>query len=383
MKRIKLSHQPSEWSAALAQARQQLLSGGLVIYPTETVYGLAALASSEVAIDKLIKFKARPVGKGISLLVAGQTMAGQLTDLASNAGASTLNLMNRYWPGPVTLVVQPWPSAKIDSRLLAETGSLGLRQSSHPLAQALIEQVGEPITATSANKAGQRQPRSIELALAPLSESQLELIDLVLDWDELPPNPPSTVIDTTSLSPQVLRRGQIELGDQSTSTETTETIESVERLDDWVASWLNRYQGWLGEQPTILALDGPMGAGKTTLANSLGRLLEADSVVNSPTYTLVKEYRLARWPKLPKLVHLDCFRLKRAEDWLTLNLFDYVQSDSLVVCEWPELVEAAWTDPTWLIIKISLSGQGDQPRQLVVTDNLAELTRYRLKQDSQ
>lgn len=369
MLRIKVSHQPSDWPAALAIARQHLLAGGLVIYPTETVYGLAALASSKTAIDKLIKFKARPVGKGISLLVSGLPMTSRLTDLEQNSTAA--KLVNRYWPGPVTIVVQPNQTAPLDSRLLAESGSLGLRQSSHRLAQALIEAVGEPFTATSANLAGERQPRSVELALAPLSKSQLDLIDLVLDFGELPPNPPSTVIDTTSLSPQILRHGSVELANRST---TTVTIESLDQLDSFAEEWLGRYQGWLGEQPTILALNGPMGAGKTTFARTLGQALQADSPVNSPTYTLAKEYRLKRWPKLPKLVHLDCFRLKQPEDWLTLGLDSCVQNDTLVICEWSELVEKVWTDPNWLIIHLELRGQGDQPRQVSLSDNLQALT---------
>ena len=146
--------------AAIANAVRALEAGLVVVYPTETVYGLGTRADSSEAIDRLFRLKGRPEGKGVSLLVDDLAGAGSLID--GPAPAPAIALAEAFWPGPLTIVLPA--AAGVDRRLLGEGGGIGLRCSSDPLARALCAACSAPITSTSANPSGTPPATEIETA---------------------------------------------------------------------------------------------------------------------------------------------------------------------------------------------------------------------------
>jgi L-threonylcarbamoyladenylate synthase len=139
--------------AAASQVRDAvtaLRAGRLVVYPTETVYGLGADAMSPTGLAALLDLKGRSAEKGLSVLVADLEGAGAL--LAAEPPASARALARALWPGPLTLVLPA--ASSVPAVLVGATGGVGLRCSPDPLAAALVRDLGRPITATSANPSG-------------------------------------------------------------------------------------------------------------------------------------------------------------------------------------------------------------------------------------
>ncbi len=132
--------------AALATLRQ----GGAVVYPTETFYGLGARALSRSAVGAVAGLKGRDAGKPIALVVADVAM---LARVVAYVPAPARRLMDAFWPGPLTLVLPARPD--LPPALTAGGDRIGVRISSHPIAQALVTALGEPLTATSANPGGE------------------------------------------------------------------------------------------------------------------------------------------------------------------------------------------------------------------------------------
>jgi L-threonylcarbamoyladenylate synthase len=180
------SNVPVPEAAGIAAAAQLLAAGGIVVYPTETLYGLGADAFSPAALERLVGLKGREAGKAVSVLVATPAMLDTLVSEVSTAAAA---LMRRFWPGPLTLVFAARPD--ISPLLTGGTQSIGVRLSSHPQATALVRALGRPITAPSANPAGQPAPRSIATARAYFGAR----VDAYLDGGLLPGEPASTVVD--------------------------------------------------------------------------------------------------------------------------------------------------------------------------------------------
>lgn len=135
------------------EAGALILAGELVVFPTETSYGLACRAFDGPAVARLVRAKARPDGKPLPILLPG------LTYLRRNTYESPMiALAEAFWPGALTLVVPAFPG--LPGPVTAGTNMVGVRMSAHPHAQALLEIVGEPIVATSANQSGYPASRS-------------------------------------------------------------------------------------------------------------------------------------------------------------------------------------------------------------------------------
>jgi len=132
----------------------------VVVYPTETVYGLGADAMSRAALAALVSLKGRDAEKGLSVVVADLDSAGSLLAAAPPAGARAL--VKALWPGPLTLVLPA--ASSLPDALMGATGGVGLRCTSDPVATALVREFGAPITATSANPSG--LPPATDVAMA-------------------------------------------------------------------------------------------------------------------------------------------------------------------------------------------------------------------------
>jgi len=140
----------TEQDDSIEAAAAALERGELVVYPTETVYGLGADATSPQALDRLLELKMRDEGKGISLLVTDLGSAASLIAGPIPRGASAL--ADAFWPGPLTLVLPAAPG--VTRCLLGTTGGVGLRCSSDPICGRLLRAFGRPLTSTSANPSG-------------------------------------------------------------------------------------------------------------------------------------------------------------------------------------------------------------------------------------
>ena len=193
-----------EVQASLSRTIQHLNDGGVLAYPTETVYGFGG-AVHEAAVDALVRLKRRPRGKPFLLLIADSAMLGRL-DLHLTRSASMLAA--RHWPGPLTLGL-PGGERRLPERLRGPEGGIAVRWTSHPALQRLLRAYGDPLTSTSANRPGVPPAMTAaEIERQWTGELGSGLIRL-LDGGRLNPSAPSTVVDCMGQRPRVIRPGAI------------------------------------------------------------------------------------------------------------------------------------------------------------------------------
>jgi L-threonylcarbamoyladenylate synthase len=186
---------------AIAEAADVLRSGGLVAFPTETVYGLGADATCGEAVARIYAAKDRPRFNPLIAHVADRAAALREGDFSGAA----LRLAEAFWPGPLTLVVPAAPRASVSALARAGLDSVALRVPGHPLALALIAAVGRPIAAPSANRSGRVSPTTADHVLADLDGR----IDLVLDGGATVVGVESTIVACLDARPALLRPGGI------------------------------------------------------------------------------------------------------------------------------------------------------------------------------
>lgn len=302
-----------------------LKSGGLIIFPTETSYGVGVDATNPEAVSKLLLYKKRPEGKAISIAVANQQIAKQYVEINANAQ----NFYNNFLPGPVTIISKS--HHKVDSRLESETGTLGIRIPNYRLMLNILEKFNKPITATSANISGGKTPYTTEDILENIPERNKNLIDLIIDAGELPKNPPSTVIDTTSNNLTIIRSGRVDPLKttllENVSTQNEEETISIGK--DLINKFYNK------ELPLLILLSGELGAGKTHLTKGIGQELNINYVIKSPTYNYVNEYKIN---DSTKLFHMDAWKIQSKEDLNSLGFYDWFKKGNVIVIEWPSVI---------------------------------------------
>jgi L-threonylcarbamoyladenylate synthase len=184
----------------IGKAVKILRDGGVIAYPTETFYGLAADAENEQAIKKIFHVKGREFRNPIALIIGDEKPLDGLVNGIPPVGRL---LADTFWPGPLTLVMQA--KAAVSPRLTAGSGKVGIWISSHPLAKALAIAFGGAITATSANLSGASECRTAQEVLDQLKDS----VDAVLDGGITPGGAGSTFVDITTEPVTVLREGAI------------------------------------------------------------------------------------------------------------------------------------------------------------------------------
>lgn len=190
-----LSVQVEDW---LTQALAILRAGGVVAFPTDTVYGLGALAFDHAAVERIYGVKGRSTEKAIPVLIGE---VDDLTQVAVEIPPVAQRLAARFWPGPLTLVLPKHP--RLPSAI-STTPTVGIRLPDHPVARALLRAAG-PMAVTSANLTGQASPVTAGEVLEQLDGR----IPLVLDGGVTPGGIPSTVVDCCGPSPRLLRAGPI------------------------------------------------------------------------------------------------------------------------------------------------------------------------------
>ncbi len=198
----------SDIATAIPQVVKHLEKGGLLAYPTETVYGFGSRAN-QADVAALAALKGRSATKPFLLLISDRGMA-EAHGLAFNASADAL--ARAFWPGPLTLVL-PGGSGRLPDLLRGPDGGIAVRWTSHQAIARLVAALGSPLTSTSANLPGQPPgPGAAAIArdFAPaVSAGQL----LVLDGGVLGNRPPSTVVDCTRPQAQIVREGTLSVAE--------------------------------------------------------------------------------------------------------------------------------------------------------------------------
>ena len=197
---LKVEKDPNRSEAVIGQAARLIRHGTVVAFPTETFYGLAALATDHRAVARVYLLKKRGLHKSLSILIADLS---ELDHWIENLSREARHLAASFWPGPLTLVC---PAGKrLPTILTAGTGKIAVRISSHPVAQVLVQAVGGPITATSANRSGSPSCRSCEQVISQLGQD----LEAILDAGLTPGGKASTIADVTTWPPKILRIGAI------------------------------------------------------------------------------------------------------------------------------------------------------------------------------
>jgi len=184
------------WAAdrdAVARAAERLRAGAVIAFPTDTLYAIGARAGDASAVRRLYEVKQRPTTQPLVLLVRGLDQFAEVALLSPEA----LDLIRRFWPGPLTLVVP--------SRSGATGETIAGRAPDHPVAMALLAGLDQPIASSSANRAGERPPADADAVLAGLGGE----LDLVLDDGPCRLAQPSTILDLSGSVPRILRAGAI------------------------------------------------------------------------------------------------------------------------------------------------------------------------------
>ena len=204
MQRIVLDGEPL--GAAVAAAVGVLQKGGVVLYPTDTLYGLGADAFSDEAVDKVYEIKGRDERKPMHCIVADLAMA----ELYAYVDNDARLLMKQLLPGALTLILKKRPHVR--RGIARGLDTIGIRIPNNELCLALAREFDRPYTATSANVAGLPPARSVEPIVRQLASAAAS-VDLIIDAGELPPSEPSTVVDLSGEAPVILREGEIPVVD--------------------------------------------------------------------------------------------------------------------------------------------------------------------------
>lgn len=177
-----------------------LKNSGIIAYPTESFYALGVLATDEVAIKKLYTIKKRQAEKPLPIIIGD---INSLASIVKAIPAQAEDLINRYWPGPLTLIFDSQDN--IPDLLTGDKKKLAVRIPGESVALHLARALGLPFTSTSANTAGQPPAEEIDSIIKYFGDK----IDLIIDAGKAPGGKPSTIIDVTVTPPKVLREGRI------------------------------------------------------------------------------------------------------------------------------------------------------------------------------
>lgn len=187
---------------AIVEAAKIMLSGGTVVFPTDTVYGLGCDATNEYAVKKVFKIKGRKETKPMAIIVRDLEMAKKVAFVDKRLEKA----LNIIWPGAVTAVL--WRKYKLPEILTAKEQTIGLRIPDYKLTHLLAENMGRPYVATSANISGRQATTKIDEVLEYFKESFLKP-DLILDAGDLKFCEPSTVLDLSKAKPKIVRIGPV------------------------------------------------------------------------------------------------------------------------------------------------------------------------------
>ena len=187
---------------SIESAVEVLRRGGLVAYPTDTLYGLGADALNETAVERVFETKGRPQGMPLPLLIGEREQLSMITETVPEAA---WKFAEAFWPGGLTLVLPV--GLDVPALVTARGWKVAVRLPDHPIPRELSRRLGRPITGTSANRSGGPEPTTADEVRRQLSSS----VDIVLKGGPAPIGRSSTVLDITGNQPRVLRQGAVSI----------------------------------------------------------------------------------------------------------------------------------------------------------------------------
>src|SRR3989344_8174675 len=348
MRLIKLTAQNSK--EIVRHTIKVLRRGGLVVFPSDTVYGLLVDATNQDAVLKLLEFKERQAGKAISIFVSDMKMLKKIVKI----NKTKTNLLNNILPGQFTVVLdydKKYSKFKLSKNLMSEKNTIGLRYPFYFVINLLIVTFKKPITATSANLSGAVPAHSISAFLRRISKKKKDMLDLVVDGGSLPRNKPSTVIDFTSEKIKQLRSGDINLfGNFKYISKTPEGTKKIAKVI------LKENIKKLKDKSLVIILKGPLGAGKTVFVKGVGEYFGIKNII-SPSFVIYYEYKIGS----KKLIHADLFNIKDEEELKYLGFEKYLKVGNIICIEWGEkssnLIKLLSAKSKILYIDISYQGK--------------------------
>ncbi len=253
----------------LRKAAEVIKRGGLVVFPTETVYGIGANAFNENACKKIFKAKGRPQDNPLIVHISSIDM---LYDVVLSVPRIAYEFIDKLWPGPLTLIMEK--KSNVPDVVSASLPTVAVRMPSHPVANLLIELSGHPIAAPSANLSGKPSPTSFEH----VKDDMMGRVDVIIDAGETPLGIESTIIDLTKDPPVLLRPGPL-------------TLEQISRISE-----IEVHKGALGK----FSLDKPPSPGmkyrhyapekRLILVKSMDKMKSVLRNFNDPIVVCPKEH---------------------------------------------------------------------------------------------
>ena len=254
----------------LSEAARVIRDGGLVVFPTETVYGIGANAFDEKACRKIFIAKGRPQDNPLIVHISSLDM---LERVVSKVPERAYRFIDKLWPGPLTLIMEKDPS--VPGVVSASLPTVAVRMPSHPVAKLLIELSGCPIAAPSANLSGKPSPTSFDH----VKDDMMGRVDVIIDSGETPFGIESTIIDLTKDPPELLRPGPL-------------TVEQISEISE-----IRVHEGALG----TVSLDKPPSPGmkyrhyapekRLILVENIGKMKEVLSEFDDPIVICPKEHK--------------------------------------------------------------------------------------------
>ena len=307
----------------IKKAVQNLKDGKIIIYPTETCYGIGADSTNQESVNKILIYKSKRQDKPLSIAVSNKKMA---LDYA-NFNEVTHNIFDNYLPGPITVVTKG--KNKVANGVQSVIKTIGIRFPDYPLILDIIETFGKPITATSANASYKKTPYCIDDILNTTSKKQQNLIGLVIDAGKLPSRKTSAVIDTTLEEINILREGDIKLKDSKTFISNSE-----EQTQKFAKKIMNSVEKFVGKKLIVFEMYGELGTGKTRFTRFFTSNLNVKENVVSPTFTLCNEYKGVYKKQEINIYHIDAYRMFDEKEIDDLGSETIFAKPNIVLIEW-------------------------------------------------
>lgn len=359
-----------------------LKQGGLVVYPSDTVYGLLVDSTNYDAVEKLIRFKNRPFGKAISIFVHDISSFSRYLCITSDK----IDLLMNILPGPFTIVANS--KHKVQKSLESEKNTLGLRLPKYAPVIELIRKLGKPTTATSANLGGRKPHYSIQSLMKEMPKSKKILIDLIVDAGKLPRNKPSTVIDISGQKVEILRKGDMKVSKINSFISNSEF--ETQKIGNFIIS--SNYLKNPDKAISIILI-GDLGTGKTEMTRGIAKYFGIDKII-SPTFVVYYEYEIPISPRASSLnpskfekydnktgnnkflhsrninnfIHADLFNIEEDEEFEHLGLTSYLKPGNVLVVEWGEklgsLIKTIQKETVCFVVEIT--HQGEKSREITI-----------------
>lgn len=187
---------------ALVRVAEEVLRGGVVAFPTDTIYGLGCSLFDVDAVELLARLKRREAGRAFISLIPEPLQAW---GLGADIGPVAERLIGRHWPGPLSLILKASPL--VPARVRGQEGTIALRCPKDTLCQSLLDRIGGPVVSSSANRSGEPPAQSAAEVVAVFGNQ----LDVVLDGGERRALPPTTLVDVSGPRPRLLRRGALDV----------------------------------------------------------------------------------------------------------------------------------------------------------------------------